>query len=116
MGATFGHRLRQLRQRRGLSQQALATRVGVPRHTITRLEAEKLDPRAGLVQALEQALEGDPGSLLYDQSVPRLPEGVLDIRPVLTGCSLEGRKLMAELLLSLVTLLTRPAPARGHGL
>lgn len=103
---TFGQRLRRLRRGRGLSQQALAERVGVPRHTITRLEGDKLDPKASLALALEQALAGEPGSLIYADPEARFPEGVLDMRPVLHYCSPEGRKYMAKLLMHLANLLT----------
>lgn len=106
MTVTFGQRLRALRRQRGLSQQALADRVGVPRHTITRVEADKLDPKASLALALEQALEVKPGSLLFAEPVVCFPEGVLDMRPVLRYCSPEGRKLMAEVLLHLAQLMT----------
>ena len=102
---TFGQRLRQLRERRRLSQRALAEQVGVSRETITRLEADRLEPKTGLAMRLEQALEADPGTLVYPTPAELFPDGVLDFRPVLRYCTPEGQKFMLQLVLGLAKLL-----------
>lgn len=49
--------VRQLRQRQGLSQQALATAVGVSRQTINAIEAERYDPSLPLAVRLARYFE-----------------------------------------------------------
>lgn len=53
----LGHRLRVLRARAGLSQRALAKRVGVPNSTISLIESGKMNPSVG---ALRKILDGIP--------------------------------------------------------
>ncbi len=55
--ATFGERLRQLREARGWSQRELAERSGVPYFTIYRCERGTHDePRVGMAAKLARAL------------------------------------------------------------
>ena len=55
---TFHTRLRQIRQDKGLTQEALATSVGVTRQTIIAIEKEKFVPSAKLALQLAAALKG----------------------------------------------------------
>jgi transcriptional regulator with XRE-family HTH domain len=54
---TFGHRLRELREARGWSQQDLAIKAGITQSGISYLEIGKKDPGWETVQALARALE-----------------------------------------------------------
>lgn len=56
----LGHRLRIARDRAGLSQRALAKKVGVPNSTISLIESGKMNPSVG---ALHKILAGIPVSL-----------------------------------------------------
>ncbi|MER5173215.1 MULTISPECIES: cupin domain-containing protein [Thioclava] len=56
----LGHRLRVIRERAGLSQRALAKKVGVPNSTISLIESGKMNPSVG---ALRKILDGIPISL-----------------------------------------------------
>ncbi|WP_434287221.1 cupin domain-containing protein [Celeribacter sp. SCSIO 80788] len=53
----LGHRLRVVRERAGLSQRSLATKVGVPNSTISLIESGKMNPSVG---ALHKILAGVP--------------------------------------------------------
>ena len=55
--AELGNRLRYLRERAGLSQRALAKKVGVPNSTISLIESGKTNPSVG---ALKRVLDGIP--------------------------------------------------------
>lgn len=57
-GASFGQVLKELRLARGLSQAAVATRAGVDRSYVNRLEAgERAAPGQAAVEALAEALQ-----------------------------------------------------------
>ena len=56
-GILFGARLRELRQKRGLSQQALAARVGIPQTHISAMETGIQLPNLMTILRLADALE-----------------------------------------------------------
>ncbi|MEL6203066.1 MAG: cupin domain-containing protein [Pseudomonadota bacterium] len=60
MDLELGMRLRSVRARVGLSQRALAKKVGVPNSTISLIESGKMNPSVG---ALRKILDGVPISL-----------------------------------------------------
>lgn len=62
----FGDRLRELRQKKGLSQRALAEKVGVDFSYLSKIETGKAGylPGADTIRALAQALGEDPLELL----------------------------------------------------
>src|SRR5215831_354917 len=43
--ASFGARLKELRENRGLSQEALADRSGIPHHSVARIEQDRKRPK-----------------------------------------------------------------------
>jgi transcriptional regulator with XRE-family HTH domain len=53
---TFGARLKQLREQAGLSQQELATKAGLHRFGVAKLERGEREPTWDTVQKLTQAL------------------------------------------------------------
>jgi DNA-binding XRE family transcriptional regulator len=59
-----GHRVAQARRRAGLSQPALAERVGVGRATIARIEAGGTSPSVALALRIAQTL-GEPVETLF---------------------------------------------------
>ncbi|HXN23229.1 MAG TPA: helix-turn-helix transcriptional regulator [Candidatus Dormibacteraeota bacterium] len=64
-GSAEGKRLRHLRSKAELTQEDLAGRVGVARHTIWRLEkGPAFNPRLRTIQAIAKALGVDVGYLL----------------------------------------------------
>ena len=52
----FGERLKALRERRGLTQEALAAKAGVARAYVARLEIGRHDPSLSRLHALARAL------------------------------------------------------------
>ena len=57
-------RLRELREARFLSQQDLATKAGIARTTVTRLETAQRQPTWQTLQRLAAALGVEPGELV----------------------------------------------------
>jgi transcriptional regulator with XRE-family HTH domain len=53
---TFGTRLKRLREEAGLTQQELATAVGVHKSSIAKIEQNLHEPAWGVVQAIAKAL------------------------------------------------------------
>ncbi len=60
----FTVRLRALRAKRGMSQDALAKRAGISRGYLLRLEAGRQDPTLGILTKLAKALKVKVGGLL----------------------------------------------------
>ena len=57
-------RLRQLRERRALSQAELAERAGITRTALSRIESCAVDPHAATVRRLAAALGVEPEALM----------------------------------------------------
>lgn len=53
---SLGERLRELRERAGLTQQSLATAAGLSISAVVKIEASRADPSWTTVQALARAL------------------------------------------------------------
>jgi transcriptional regulator with XRE-family HTH domain len=64
--AVFGRRIRSLRERHGVSQEAFALRVGLHRTAISKLERGTTDPRMTTILRLALGLGVSPGELLDD--------------------------------------------------
>jgi transcriptional regulator with XRE-family HTH domain len=62
--AHFGIRLREARERLGLTQEEVAQRSGVHATEISRMEAGKRDPKISTLRRLAKAVEVKPGQLL----------------------------------------------------
>ncbi len=60
----FTVRLRALRTKRGMSQEALAKKAGISRGYLLRLEAGRQDPTLGILTKLAKALKVKVGELL----------------------------------------------------
>ena len=60
----FGQRLRHLRRERGLTLEALGTRVGKPAPFLSLVENGRKEPRLSLIEALAGALDVAPADLL----------------------------------------------------
>lgn len=71
MEMELGMRLRYVRNRAGLSQRALAKKVGVPNSTISLIESGKMNPSVG---ALRKILQGIPIGLSEFFAVEPNPE------------------------------------------
>jgi transcriptional regulator with XRE-family HTH domain len=57
-------RLRQIRERKGITQTALAKRAGISRGYLVRLEAAQQDPTLGTLEKLAKALKVKVSALL----------------------------------------------------
>ena len=68
----FGLTLLSWRRHRRLTQQDLASKAGVPRPYLSRLERDEVDPSVSLLRRLAVALGITPGTLL-DTSPPHKP-------------------------------------------
>jgi transcriptional regulator with XRE-family HTH domain len=67
-GSNLGRNLRRVRERRDLTQEAVADRSGVHATEVSRIEAGKRDPRISTLERLAEALEVSPGELLRRRS------------------------------------------------
>ena len=65
----LGHRVRDLRNARHLSQVELAARAGVARNTLNRIENGHLMPTAPVIEHVAEALNVAPGAL-FEEPVP----------------------------------------------
>jgi transcriptional regulator with XRE-family HTH domain len=74
----LGHRVRDLRNARHLSQVELAARAGVARNTLNRIENGHLMPTAPIIEHLARALDVGPGSLFEE---PALAAGKAEAPP-----------------------------------
>ena len=61
---TFGRRLRKLREKRGLSQEALGRNTSPNRTSIQKLEAGERDPRLTTIRLLALGLRVPPRELI----------------------------------------------------
>jgi transcriptional regulator with XRE-family HTH domain len=68
---SFAERLKELRQRSGLTQQKLAAAAGVQREAIARLESGTREPTWAAVQAIAKALGVDCTAFAHDESGER---------------------------------------------
>ena len=59
----FGKRIRELRQRKGMTQQGLAERCGFHRNRIGRIERGQIDVALGTILTLAETLELSVSSL-----------------------------------------------------
>lgn len=75
----FGDRVRELRKRRGLTQQKLAERLSVSLSYVSKVENERLNagdyPSESFVHKLAEALDTDEDELLL--LTDRVPEAIL---------------------------------------
>lgn len=62
--ADLGTKLREARERSGLTQEQVAQRSGVHATEVSRIEAGKRDPRVTTLRRLAKAVEVKPGQLL----------------------------------------------------
>lgn len=62
--AQFGARLREARERLGLTQEEVAERSGVHATEVSRMETGKRDPKISTLRRLAKAVEVKPGQLL----------------------------------------------------
>ena len=60
----FAMRLREIRERKGMTQEALAEKVGVSRAYLSRLEMGRHDPPLSLLRRLAKALRVKTGRLV----------------------------------------------------
>jgi transcriptional regulator with XRE-family HTH domain len=63
-GERMAKRLKTLRQRRGLTQEALAAKAGLSRTYLARLETARQDPTLSTLVKLAKALRVKPARLL----------------------------------------------------
>ncbi len=62
--AHFGIKLREARERLGLTQEQVAQRSGVHATEVSRMEGGKRDPQISTLERLAKAVEVKPGRLL----------------------------------------------------
>jgi transcriptional regulator with XRE-family HTH domain len=62
----FGKKIRQLRMRQGLTQMDLAERVGMAAAFLSRVEAGRMEPCLGTIQALAQGLKVPLRRIFWD--------------------------------------------------
>lgn len=73
--------LQQWRETRGLTQQQLADRVETGKDQISRWESGKRGMSAGVIEALEEALQLEPGDLFRDPLQPSVDELLRNATP-----------------------------------
>ncbi len=67
---TLGDRIRQARDRAGLSQIELARRIGLSKNAMNSIETRDADPRASRIVAMAQVLGVSTDVLLLEQPPP----------------------------------------------
>lgn len=77
MSMRYALSLRPLRQRRGLTQQQLADKVGVEQPTVGRWEKNQRFPDIDNLLSLAEALDVHPGELFFDAENPATQVSVL---------------------------------------
>ncbi len=60
----IGHRLRDLRVRRALTQEELAEKANVGTNTVARLERNETEPHMSTLRKLARALDAEPEELV----------------------------------------------------
>ena len=60
----IGHRLKDLRIRRALTQEELAEKAGLGKNTVNRMERNLTEPHMSTVRKLAKALDVDPAALV----------------------------------------------------
>ena len=69
MGAVkIGERLRQLRERKLMTQAELGKAAGVSRDQVSRIERDEVDPRFSTIRKLAKALGVEPEELIAEAS------------------------------------------------
>lgn len=70
MGAVvyIGHRLKDLRIQRALTQEELAEKAGIGKNTVNRMERNLTEPHMSTVRKLAGALDVDPAELVKGES------------------------------------------------
>jgi transcriptional regulator with XRE-family HTH domain len=69
------------RDSRGLTQQQVADRVGTSKGVVSNWESGKRGMSAGVIEALEEALQLEPGDLFRDPAQPSADELLRDATP-----------------------------------
>lgn len=85
--SVIAHNLRALRARRGMSVVTLASRSGVGRATLTKLEAGQGNPTIDTLYALANALDAALGDLI---GAPAGPEPAVEVVRAGAGARVEG--------------------------
>ncbi len=60
----IGHRLKDLRIQRALTQEELAEKAGIGKNTVNRMERNVTEPHMSTVRKLARALDVDPAELV----------------------------------------------------
>jgi transcriptional regulator with XRE-family HTH domain len=68
----LGDKVKELREKAGLTQEELAERMGVQRNTVWRWENQKANLRADNIQRLSSALNIDASEIIDDRYAPEL--------------------------------------------
>lgn len=71
--SVFSRQLIKLRQSRGLTQEQLASALGVTRDAVAYYETQAKNPGAGLVQKLAAFFDVHPGTLIDDGKLKKSP-------------------------------------------
>lgn len=74
MTTTFGLNVRRMRQLRNISQETLATRCGIYRTYLSRIESGRANPSLLVIAALANSLEMEPADLLLPDSLAALAQ------------------------------------------
>ncbi len=70
MGAELGLRIKNIRKKRGITQEALAQEVGIAHQTLNKYEKGHRSPDSETLNQMAKALQCDPGWLLSGEGSP----------------------------------------------
>lgn len=114
MSQDLGHRVQELRQQAGLSQEELAARVAVSRATIQNVERGRGVPRPATMRRIAEALGTDVTGLTSDDSPqePTLDELRAARRKLIDALRMDDPERKQELLADALALIGR---AMEHG-
>src|SRR5579862_8356273 len=108
------NRILELRTERGLSEQALADRLGWEKSKVHRLEAGKTDMRLPDMRLLGRVLGVKPSELLIDEDVEyRAGEADALVKTALAQVAADDRELFLNVCIDLSRIVRRTGTKRG---
>lgn len=103
----IGHRIRAVRQKQGLSQEALCNLIDISPSHMSHIESGKTKPSLIAVIAIANALKTTTDSLLYDNVQVSVSAYDKDFKDLLEDCTEEERRILLENALQLKEILRK---------
>ena len=93
----IGQRIRRVRKAKGISQEALAEKVGISTTHMSHIETANTKLSLPVFIAIAETLEVSTESLLYDQPRISINAAAQEINAVLESCTVKEAKMIVEI-------------------